>query len=323
MNKSTQRNYEELARSLGLRFDGEGGAIYGQRGAYDFIIYPERTNYAYMLTVAVSAQRTTGPLTKEECKQFKGENKPVAALTQNGLSIKMQMKNYSKQSTLQENLAASIDALVNFLRVAGFQNCCQACGGENPSACYVSGGYVNLCSDCFTKVQHDSTLDHSKKQGKKENVVGGIVGALIGSLLGVVSIIVFSQLGYVAALSGVIMAVCTLKGYELLGGKMSKKAVIISVALMALMTLVGDRLDWAIVVMRELEVDFITAYRIIPLLMEEEIIETSTYVGNLVMQYLFVLLGAIPTIINAMKSSKVQDRIYRLGSVSSLSDMDM
>lgn len=42
------------------------------------------------------------------------------------------------------------------------------------------------------------------------------MGALLGSLVGVVSIIIFSQLGYVAALSGVIMAVCTLKGYEML-----------------------------------------------------------------------------------------------------------
>lgn len=318
MNKSIQRNYEELARSLGLHFDTEGGAIYGQRGTYDLIIYPEQANAAYMLTVAVSAQRSTGPLTKEECKQFKHDNKPVSALSQSGLSIKMSLKNYSKQSTLQENLKAAVDALVNFLRVGGFQNCCQACGKENPSACYVSGSYVNLCSDCFTKLQHENTLEHSQKRSKKENVVGGIVGALLGSLLGVLSIIIFSQLGYVAALSGVIMAVCTLKGYELLGGKLSTKSIVISVALMILMTLIGDRLDWAILAMRELELDFITAYRAIPLLLDEGMIEMSVYVGNLVVQYLFVLLGAVPTIMSALKNNKVQDRIYRLGSVSNL-----
>lgn len=323
MNKGVQRNYEELARSLGLRFDAEGGAIYGQRGEYEIILYAEQSSNAYMFTAVISAQRDTGPLTKEECKAFKKENKAVAALTQNGLSIKMQMKNYPKQPVLQENLNASLDALVRFLSVGGFKNCCQACGGENPSACYVSGGYVNLCSDCFTKLQHNNTMEDSQSQSKKENVIGGIVGALLGSLLGVASIIIFSQLGYVAVLSGVIMAVCTLKGYELLGGKLSQKGIIISVVLMILMTLIGDRADWAIVIMREVEIDFITAYRIIPGLLQEEIIEMGTYVANLVMQYLFVLLGAIPTIMNTLRNNKVKNRIYRLGSASSVSDAEM
>lgn len=322
MNKSIQQNYENLASFLGLRLDAEGGAIYGQRRTYDLIIYPEQVKYAYMLTVAVSAQRASEPLTKEECKQFQRENKSVAKLTQNGMSIKMKMKNCSNQSKLQANLKESIDALVNFLHMKGFQNCCQTCGRENPSACYVAGGYVNLCPDCFNKIQHDNTLSQSQKQGKRENVVAGIVGALIGSLLGAASIIIFSQLGYVAALSGVIMAVCTLKGYELLGGKLSKKAIVISVILMVVMTFIGDRMDWAILIMRELEIDFITAYQILPMLLEEQAIEMSNYVGSLAMEYLFVLLGAIPTIISTLRSNKIQGKVYRLGSMNSTSDVE-
>ncbi len=322
MNNRIQRNYQELATALGLRLDAEGGALYGKRGGYDLIAYAEN-NSAYMFTVGLSAQRTSGPLTKEECKQFKRENKAVSKLSQNGPAIRMQMKNYSNQNKLQENMKASIDALASFLHMKGFVSCCQACAGENPVPCFVSGSYVNLCAECYQKIQHDSTLAQSQKKGKKENVIGGIVGALIGSLMGVASIVILSQMGYVAVLSGVIMAVCTLKGYEMLGGKLSKKGIVISSILMILMTLIGDHVDWAFVIMQQLEVDFITAYQILPLLLDEEAIDMSLYVGNLAMQYLFVLVGAIPTIIATVKNKKIQGQIYRLGNVRDSSDVEL
>ena len=314
MNKKIKENYEELARKLGFHFDAEGGALYGKTGAYDVIIAAENANYPYMLTATISVRCQSGALAKETCKQFKHDNKPVSALVQKGSLVCMSLKNYAKQATLQEHLYNSLNALVNLLRTEGFQNCCQTCGKENPSPCYISGSYMHLCSDCFSRVQHDNSMNSSQKQHKKENVIGGIVGALLGSLLGIASIIIFSQLGYVAALSGVIMAVCTLKGYEMLGGKLSTKGIVISSLLMLLMTAFGDRLDWAIIIARELEVDFATAFRIFPELLSNELIEMSNYVANLVIQYLFVLLGAIPTIISAVKGRKVEGRIYRLGS---------
>lgn len=104
MNKKILQNYNALAQNLGLKFDAEGGAIYGQRGTYDVAIYPQNANYPYMLTVAVSAQRQGGPLSKDTCKNFKRENKPVSALVQNGSILTMSLKNYTKQEVLMDNL---------------------------------------------------------------------------------------------------------------------------------------------------------------------------------------------------------------------------
>ena len=154
---------------------------------------------------------------------------------------------------------------------------------------------------------------------RRENPIGGFVGALLGTLIGVVCIILLSQLGYVAAISGVIMAVCALKGYELLGGKLSKKGIVISLILMLVMTFVGDRIDWAIIVSRGLELDLISSFRSISLLMEERIIEPSSYWGNLILLYLFLLLGAIPTIISTLKNAQNQGKIYRLGQSHNIS----
>ena len=152
---------------------------------------------------------------------------------------------------------------------------------------------------------------------KKENIVGGIVGALLGSLLGMLSVLILSQLGYVAALSGVIMAVCVLKGYEMLGGKLTKKAVVISAVIMILMTYFADRVDWAIILFNqgggaEAGYSLFECYRLIPAALSAEIIDMGSYIGNLVLQYLFVALGAIPTVIGKMKQKKEEGIIARL-----------
>ncbi len=315
MNNKVLQNYNALAQNLGLKFDAEGGAIYGKRGTYDVTIYAQNTSYPYMLTVTVSAQRQGGPLSKDICKNFKRENKPVSALVQNGSIFTMSLKNYVKQEVLLDNLNQVLNAFVNFLRTEGFQNCCQSCGCENTSTCYVAGSYMHLCPTCFAKLQNDTTMTYAQKNNRSENVIGGIVGALLGSLLGAASIIIFSQLGYVAVVSGIIMAICTLKGYELLGGKLTKKGIIISIVMMLVMTLFGDRLDWAIVIAQQAEIDFLTAFRIFPELLQEGIVEMSVYVGNLIIQYLFVVLGAVPTILSTIKNHKIQNRIYCLDGV--------
>lgn len=313
MNQKIMENYAALAQSTGLRLDSEGGVLYGQRGAFDVTVYAQNSRYPYMLSVSLAAQRSGGPLTKEEGKQFKKGSPAVTTLAQASYLITMSLKNIANQEKLQESLNESINALVMFLQSEGFQNCCQACGKVGPTdTCCIRGNYGHLCPDCFTSVQQNQIVLENQQAQRGENVVAGIVGALLGTLLGVACIIILSQLGYVAALSGVVMAVCTLKGYELLGGKLSRRGVVISVVLMLLMTFVGDRADWAIVVAQELEIDFVTAFRVIPLLIEEEIITAGMYWGNLAMLYLFLLLGAVPTIHSTVKERKNQQRISRL-----------
>lgn len=314
MNKKVMHNYGELARSLGLRQESDGAALYGKCGAYDVIVYPANTSSPYMLTVSVSARRSSGPLSKERRKEFLKENSAVYTLTDTGSEIGMTLKNCANQEKLQERMASSMNALTRMLQSEGYQNCCQHCGNLESDPCYVSGVYAHLCGNCFAQLQHDASVNASQTRQKKENVLGGVVGALLGSLIGVASIVILSQLGYVAALSGILMAVCTLKGYELLAGKLSNKGIIISCVLMIVMTLLGDQLDWAIIVSRELEVDFFTAFRIFPELLVYEIIDIGNYFGNLALLYLFGLVGAVPTIMGAVKNRKLSNRMYRLGS---------
>lgn len=318
MNKKLMQNYEELARKNGLALDSECKVLYGQRGGYNVLVLALSESYPYQLTVLLSAQRAGGPVTKVEGKQFAKENKPVLALRQDNHAITMTLRNIANQEKLSAALDEALNALISFLRSNGFQNCCQTCGSTAEIDGYcVDTAHMLLCPDCYISITQHAAIASQQKSRKKENLLGGIVGALLGSLLGVVCIIVISQLGYVAALSGLVMAICTLKGYERLGGKLSKKGIIISMVLMLLMTYIGDRLDWAISVMRELETDFATAYQIVPLLLQQEIIDAVTYWGHLLLVYFFVLLGAVPIVCSIIKSQGSEGRLCRIGAARS------
>ncbi len=311
-NNPTIDLYSKVAQSLGMRLDTEGGAMYGTFGGFHVLVSPTVANNPYMVAVDISAHRSTGPLTKADCKQFKQEHSQVKSLTQNGTTIVMTLKKLRGLDGMQEGLRSSISALVRYLQSEGFTECCQSCNAPDVDPCFISGSYAMLCRDCFTRLQQDRTALDSQKNGKHENIVGGIVGALLGSLIGVAAIVILSRLGYVAAISGVILAVCTLKGYELLGGKLSNRGIIIGSVLMLVMTWLGDRLDWAIVASQQMDMDLVKSFRLVPDLVKYGIIEKSSYYANLVILYLFTVLGAAPTIISTVKNRKIQGKLYRL-----------
>lgn len=139
------------------------------------------------------------------------------------------------------------------------------------------------------------------------------MGAFLGSLIGAGAIILLGQLGYVAALSGIAMAICAIKGYELLGGKLSTKGIISSIIVMIIMVYVGNRIDWSISVANYYtDVDIFYAFRILPDLIREGYLEASQYYGNLGLVYLFTAIGAVPTIIAAVREGKVTRQSYKM-----------
>ena len=103
-----------------------------------------------------------------------------------------------------------------------------------------------------------------------------------------------------------------LAGNNIAAGGFSGIAIVLSSVLMLVMTYLGDRIDWALIAARELELSFFDGFRIIPMLLAEGGIDPSNYWGNLAMLYLFLLVGAVPTILAAMKNQKKAQQIYSL-----------
>ncbi|OUO40196.1 hypothetical protein, partial [Flavonifractor sp. An306] len=136
---------------------------------------------------------------------------------------------------------------------------------------------------------------------KREHVLAGLVGAFLGSLIGVACIVAVGQLGYVASFCGVVLAVCAIKGYGLLGGAMTRKGAVIASILTIFMTYLGNRLDFAVSVARTLDIDIFSAFRALDSLLNTEYTVSRAYWGNLVLLYLFTLVGAVPTLFAAFR----------------------
>lgn len=72
------------------------------------------------------------------------------------------------------------------------------------------------------------------------------------------------------------------------------------------------RLDWAITVAQYFEASLLDAYRAIPYLIDEEVIEGGAYMGSLLELYLFMLIGAVLTIMGSVKGRKLAKVTYRM-----------
>lgn len=314
MNRKVQRNYEALASVNGLRLDPQSGVMYGNVSGYSVQLYASSDGQPYMLTMSFAVTRNAEPLTKEECKSFSKQYKQIMSLRQQQNLVLVSLRAYSKQEKLQENVKEALSVSAAFLRQNGFTECCQACGQTTSTySCMVGNAAMQVCPSCYQNISQSENMKLQQKEQASENLIGGIVGAILGSLLGAVCILLISQLGYVAAISGVVMAVCTLKGYELLGKKLTTRGVVISVVLMCVVTFLTNRLDWAILVSQELDWGISYSYQAVPYLIEEEIIEVGSYYGNLIMIYLFVIVGAVPMVRNILRNQKNAGRIYRMG----------
>lgn len=181
---------------------------------------------------------------------------------------------------------------------------CNHCGQE-------SSGKV--CQHCGALMQPEvkATPEQSSTSyvvvEKKENVITGIVGALIGAAIGGASIVLLTQLGFIASISGLILAVCTLKGYELLGGKLSTAGILVGVLLMLVTPYIADRISWAIVIQETFAAEGVTfgeAFAAVPYLIEEGGIDFGFYLKDLLLLYLFVILGAFSTVWSKFKKKK-------------------
>lgn len=72
------------------------------------------------------------------------------------------------------------------------------------------------------------------------------------------------------------------------------------------------RLDWAITVAQYFEASLLDACRAIPYLIDEEVIEGGAYMGSLLELYLFMLIGAVPTIMGSVEGRKLAKVTYRM-----------
>lgn len=307
MNKKTAELMRQFALEEGLSFQEKSSAIFGEKQGYSVCIL--FTGNAFSLEF--SLRQGTAQPQKRDMKEIVSAHKSIRRfqITMNKVSFLTNMGMTLKKGI--GNLHQALEDVLAELKARGYENCCQNCSKAVQTGAYYAGGSIRLlCTDCSQQVSQALSSGQQTEQKKRENLIGGIVGALLGSLLGAVCIILISQLGYVAVLSGIVMGVCTVKGYELLGGKLSMKGIVISALIMIGMVYFAHQVDWAITIASYFDVNFMIAFRSIGTCLSEGILEN--YYGNLVLSYLFTVLGAGPTLWAAWQNKNEKFEAYEL-----------
>ncbi len=185
---------------------------------------------------------------------------------------------------------------------------CPNCGAEiaeNSTFCGYCGQSVQqqpVEQPVYQQPVYQQPVQQPAPVEKPENVISGTVGALGGAVIGGLLIVLLSQINFVASISGLVLAFCTLWGYEKLGGKLSTKGIVICVILMLITPYIANRIDWAIFISDELGISFGDAFEVVPDYAEWGILEN--YTSNLVMLYLFTILGGAATVWDKIKNRK-------------------
>lgn len=299
ISRLSNKRLEELALKTELNVDEKSGIIFGKRQGYDICLRVMDNTYKALLSFSVSINNKL-PQQDEFIKLTK-ENKYLASCNITDYGVVFIINPGLTKGKCIEAIVNSINIVLQFLQLNGYDNCCETCGKKDDiSAHLLNGVEVISCPNCFNNNTYSTEMQEEENK-KSENIIAGIVGALIGAVVGVISIVIFGQLGYVASVSGFIMAICTLKGYELLGKRLGNLGIFISSIIILIMIYFGCKLDWSISIMSYYKVDIFTAFRAVA---DSDVINMSAFKENLVMLYLFAIIGAVPTILKAIRSQK-------------------
>ena len=126
----------------------------------------------------------------------------------------------------------------------------------------------------------------------------------MGGLIGVAVWIGIDQLGYTAAISGLVMAAAACKGYELMGKALDRKGVIVCAVMVLALAYFANKLCWTIALYQAPGEywEFGYCYRVL-----EQVLEYNdsmgSYIGSMVLGYIFTILGAGGIIYSSFKSA--------------------
>ncbi|MBE5917216.1 MAG: hypothetical protein E7273_10295 [Pseudobutyrivibrio ruminis] len=308
MNGTVKKIYEGVALETGLRCDENVGALIGEYRGYNLSVVYKNNYYCVYASVRKNGQLPD----KETLKNIKKSIKGVSAVAIEKNNVFANVTGLTSNKVI-ENLVSTIKGLTEGFKINGYENVCEGCGKPvtNIKSYFVGGGITYLCDDCYTEISQGLQKAEVEMNNTSENVMAGFVGAFFGSLIGLITTIIIGQLGYVAVVSGIVMGVCTIKGYQMMAKKFSAKGIIICSVMMIVITYFAEKLDWVITMVTESNWPFNDAFHYFWEILEASD-AVSSFIASLALVYIFTAVGAIPTIINAIKAEKVAYNSYQI-----------
>lgn len=214
--------------------------------------------------------------------------------------------NIGKASTLILNICNSIAYIVQTLQMNYFIPCDEFSGRtENVMPVITANEFHIVDSISYNEINSRLSYESNVESNTKENFAGGIIGGLLGALIGVLCIILIGQLNYVSVISGIVMGYATFALYKKFARKISWIGIIICFVIMILMIYFAMQINYAIWIVRYYsDINILDAFSAIPEIKEYSSEFANEYNQDLVLCYLFSLMGAIITLIDLLRTQK-------------------
>ena len=317
---------KQYALNNGFTVEEKNGLVYGKMNGFFFSIHQDPATPAkHTVYLWVKEDGTTAvPAISDFLNQCTAKHQYLQSASYSGTKITAEFQGLGFK--WGKNYVPCLDAFLRDITSYCSSNqlvpCCQSCGSSAGLSLYqIEDSEHMFCSSCYASASDNLQRQAAEKSKKGSgNIVGGIVGALLGSVLGVIVWVLIYQLGYISGIAGLVMIICALKGYEMLGGPLSKTGIIISCIISLIMVVVAEQVSVGIeiynVYKEYYEITFFDAFRSVPSFLEEPEIKAAI-IGDLVMGYLLMVVGAWGTIRQAYKSSSGTVKARMVTSVTS------
>lgn len=317
---------KQYALNNGFTVEEKNGLIYGKMNGFFFSIHQDPATPAkHTVYLWVKEDGTTAvPAISDFLNQCTAKHQYLQSASYSGTRITAEFQGLGFK--WGKNYVPCLDAFLRDITSYCSSNqlvpCCQSCGSSAGLNLYqIEDSEHMFCSSCYASASDNLQRQAAEKSKKGSgNIVGGIVGALLGSVLGVLVWVLIYQLGYISGIAGLVMIICALKGYEMLGGHLSKTGIIISCIISLIMVVVAEQVSVGIeiynVYKEYYEITFFDAFRSVPSFLEEPEIKAAI-IGDLVMGYILMVVGAWGTIRQAYKSSSGTVKARMVTSVTS------
>lgn len=321
------KKMQDFAGRNHLTKDVKKGLIYGMYQGYFLAIEQNQSVQAmHSIHFWVRPGRTApSPGIADMLNTLAGKYKYVQSVSYSGHRVNVEFrgmgfswgKNYIP---MVENFLQEFTA---YCRTNEVISCCETCDETESLSLYrIHDVPWLMCSECFGSYTQKEKEKNAEKKQEKGSVITGLVGALLGSLVGVAAWVVVYQLGYIAAVVGLIMVICTFKGYEKFGGKRNRTGVVLCTLLSVVMLLFAEQLSLAVELYQVFSeyyiMTFFDAFRMVPAVLAEESEVLTSVIGEMVIAYLLMFLGAFSVIRSAFRSASGQSDAVLICPVSTV-----
>ena len=295
----------KLAQQLGVNYDQRANVYYEEIEGYTVLFGQFNGLWSIVVSAADGKQHDD-----KEMSEVAKQCKVITRCTVAGSRLTFVIKGGMTQKALVGNYHEAVDFITEFLKMNGFENCCEYSQQKGKTGVYYIAGTIRILnSESYETLSKEVALKKQETELVHENVGLGIVGALGGSLIGAVLIVLIARLGFVSIWSGVAMGFLTMFGYEKLGGKQSIVGIIVSAVIMVLLTVFAHRVDWAIEITSALKMNIFEAFSRV-----REIIDysdlNSEYTSSLLMMLLFTAIGAVIAVVGQVKGHKNEQKSF-------------